>query len=274
MEEVVNTEVTADVAPTDSTPVETTPEVADEFDGLGDVSLSNPVIEETEVEPESKAIESTDKDTIGTEASTQPQGKAEERKQQLNQDIRDLVSQRNAIRQEVEKLNAVYQPAAEKDLLEQVNPETGEYFTPIEAKVTSMQQRQQIDSYNNEVSEARLTLSSEAMRAIQDFPMFDENNKEEYNPAIAKQIDEILGANLIFDKNTNQVIGSRTSPYQLYKSYADVFNAAASKGQAKAQRATEKMLANVDKSSDTPSKGSSDPLEDLFSKIKDVRFTS
>lgn len=275
----VNAPVVADTTPTESAPVENqSSEVADEFDGLGDIDLTNPVEADKETDSKDQATEDKDPqeevEAEETDTESQPQGKAEERKQQLNTEIRDLVSQRNAIRAEVERANAAaYQPATGDELLEQINPETGEYYNSLEAKLASMEQRQEIDRYNTQVAEAQLTLSSEASRALNDFPMFDSESKE-YNPEVAAQVDQLLGQNLVFDPNTNQVIGSRVSPYQLYKTVSDASRAAAVSGQMNAQKATEKMLANVDVPGGVPQKSSGDPLEDMFDRVKDFRFSS
>lgn len=272
----VNQEVVADTTATDSAPVENKSEVAaDEYDGLGDVSLSNPTEPQAKVEAETKAEPDTeDADgTVQADAEAQPQGKAEERKLQLNTEIRDLLSQRNTIRAEVEKLNAeAYQPATDEELLGQINPETGQYYNPLEAKVAAMEQKQQMDSYNNQVTEARLTLGSETRRAVTDFPMFDETSKD-YSKEDTAAAEKFLEANLVFDENTKQIIGSRISPYLILQTIAGASQRAAAKGQVSAQKATEKMLANADHSSDAPTKGSADPMDDLFDRVKDFKFT-
>ena len=272
----VNEPVVADTTPTESAPVqsESSEVTVDEFDGLGDVSLSEPTKpESTEKEaPEAEEDIAEVKETTESETETQPRGKAEERKQQLNNEIRDLVSTRNALKAQVEQANAeVYQPATDTELLGQINPETGEYYNPLEAKFENFKQVQELEKYNSQVAESQLTISHEAQRAVTDFPMFDANS-DKYNPEIASKVDDILRANLIIDDNTQQITGSRVSPYQLYKSFDDVFKAASSKGQANAQRATAKMLANVDTTSNAPSRGSSDPLDALFDRVKDAKF--
>lgn len=275
----VNEEVVADTTATESAPVETTSsEVADEFDGLGDISLTNPdepeAKEETESKEEAKSANEAEELTEETKTEAQPQGKAEDRKQQLNNEIRDLVSQRNAIRAEVEKRNAeAYQPATDEELLGQINPETGEYYNSLEAKFAAMEQRQEIDRYNNQVAEAQLTLSSEANRALTEFPMFDENSKE-YNPSIAAEVDAMLGNALVKDQNTGQIIGSNIPVYQLYKTIATSIRAESTKAQANAQKATAKMQANVDVSGGTPQKSSGDPMDDVFDRVKDFRFSA
>lgn len=278
MDEVVNTPVVADATPTESTAVETaSTEVADDsaFDaGFDDGEVTSPKPKTPEVEepleldePDGEQKEQTP-ETDANEPE-EPRGKAEDRKQQLNTEIRDLVAQRNAIKSEVERLNSeVYQPSSEQDLLGQINPETGEYFNSLEAKVTAMEQRQEIERYNNQVADAQLTLSSEATRALSDFPMFDANSPD-YKPEIAAGVDQILGQNLIFDPNTKQVVGSNISPYQLYKTVAEAARLSAVNGQIAGQKATEKMLANADTPANAPVKSA---REDSFLKGFDDNF--
>lgn len=244
---VVNEPVVADTTPTESTTEETqSAEVVDE-QAKADKAVADSFLED---ETEDEGTPEKETESEETKPEEQPQNKgAEDRKQQLSNEIRDLVSQRNTIRQEVEKLNAqVYQPATEDELLEQVNPETGENYNRLEAKLAAMEQSQEIERYNTQVAEAQLTLGSEAKSALKDFPMFDKDSKE-FRPEIAASADKILGANLIYDENTGQVIGSNVSPYELYKSFADAARLSAEQGQIKGQRATEQMLARSDSSS-------------------------
>ena len=252
---VVNEPVEAATTPTEPTPVENKTEVVESEQDKADKAVSESLAKDTEgedkPEPEKVKDEVKPDETEEAEPSqdTQPQGKAEERKQQLNAEIRDLVSTRNALKTQVEAENAkVYQPATETDLLGQVNPETGEYYNTLEAKVAAMQQSQEMERYNTQVAEAQLTLSHEAQNALRDFPMFDETSKE-YNKELAAQIDPILGANIVFDPNTGQPIGSHVSPYELYKTYANAAQLGTIKGQIKGQKATEKMQSRVDSTS-------------------------
>ena len=276
--EAVNEPVVADTTPTESAPVKTTSsEVAeDEFDGLGDVDLTNPTDVKEETESKDTEASTKEPDVKPTEESTeaQPLSKAEDRKQQLNQEIRDLVSKRNTIREEVERQNAeVYQPATDEELLGQINPETGEYYNRLEAKLAAMEQRQEIATYNNQVAEAQLTLSSEASRALQDFPMFDEQSPE-YDAESAKEADDLLGASLIFDPNTGRPIGSNLSPYKLYQSIANSSQRSRVRAQSAAQKATEKMMANADSAPGVASVSTGNAMDDLFNKVKDVKFSS
>lgn len=280
----VNDQVGADTTATDSAPVENPSEVVDE-QALADQQVADSLAKE---ETDSEAEQSDSADETDTEAK--PQGKAEERKQQLageieeakqklgidpNTEIRDLVSARNAIRAAVEQVTAqAYQPATENDLLETVNPDTGEYYNPLEAKVIAMEQAQQIREFNTQVAEAQLSLRAEASSVVRDFPMFDETSPD-YNPTITAKADAIAKANLIRDPNVPEIdpatgqptglgliVGSRISPYELYKSFADVAQESKAFGQVQQQKATDKMLAETDTPSSAapPAKAADDPF--------------
>ena len=251
---VVNTPVVADTTSTESTPVETTSEVVDE-QAIADKEIAES-LKETDGKDETQVEVKAD------ETEQKPQGKAEERKQQLNSEIRDLVSQRNTLKAQVEQANAqVYQPATETELLEQINPETGESYNRLEAKLAAMEQQAEMSRYNNQVAETQLTITSEVQGILKDFPMFDSQNKETYNPEIAAQADRLLAANLVYDPNTNQIIGSHVSPYELYKTIADAAKISSINGQIKGQKAVDQMQSRTDTtSSAAPTKSSEDDL--------------
>lgn len=241
---VVNEEVVQPTAPV-STADET---VVTEAEVESDEVIADKEVAKTLLEPETEEVK-TEEASVETEAEEKPQGKAEDRKQQLNTEIRDLVAQRNALKTQVTAANAeVYQPATEEELLEQTNPETGENYNRLEAKLAAMEQAQEVDRYNSQVAEAQLTLSSEAQAALRDFPMFDSESTS-YNPEIAAEVDKLLGAALVIDPNTRQVIGSNVSPYQLYKTIADASNIKEVQGQIKGQQASDKMQSRVDSTS-------------------------
>jgi hypothetical protein len=220
--------------------------------------------EETEEQPEKPEGEGEKPDD--TESEEQPRGAAEERKQQLNTEIRDLVSRRNEIRSEVEKLNSqVYQPQSKDELVEQGLSET-------DAKVEALRQEIELGKFNEQMAETQLTLRTEAERVLQDFPMFDPKldaegkpTNPDYRPELAAQVDQILSSSLVLDPNTGQVIGSNVSPYQLYKSYADATKLGAIDGQVKGQQAAERQLASADPSSSATRTGKQDPLLALWS---------
>lgn len=254
---VVNESAVTDTAATESTTEET---VSSQADTQDEVSQETEVTEQSETEE--------------TDAE-QPKTRADARKEQLNgqiedanREIRDLVAQkreifaqREQLRQEVEQsISQAYKPATAEELLEQVNPDTGEYYNRLEAQLESLRQEREVERYVNQVSSAQQSIQYEAQQALSEFPMFDETSPE-YNREIAAEVDAILAKSLQFDPNTGQVIGSTISPYQLYKSHAVAAKASALKAETTAQRNVEKMLNNSDPT--TGGKGTTVPFEKM-----------
>lgn len=208
--------------------------------------------------PETEAREQQEAPAEETEGEQPPKGKAEDRKQQLNTEIRDLVSQRNALKSEVEQLNSqVYQPATEQELQEQG-------MSQLEAKVEAMRQQQELERYTSQVADAQLTIESESQRVLSDFPIFNPDS-DQYKADIAAQASQLLQANLVYDQNTGQVIGSNVSPYQLYQTLAQTYQASQAEGQIQGQKATEKMLASADiVTSTAPRSKRQDPILEIL----------
>lgn len=258
---VVNTEVEQqDSTTTDSTPAENnSPEVAaDEVLETLKSDDDSPSVNDTETdkpeEPEAPKEEvQDDPKEEETETEEKPRGKAEERKQQLNQEIRGLVEQRKAIKEEVERLNQIYQAYSPEELQQQgLNPE--------EARLTALEQQVELDRYNNQVVEAQMTLNEQAERVVKEFPIFDENSPE-FDQELFQEAQEALAASLITDPNTGQIIGSHLSPYQIYKPIADAYEKAKTRGQISGQKATEQMLARADgQTSSAPQAPKEDPI--------------
>lgn len=184
--------------------------------------------------------------------------KADERKNQLNTEIRDLVAQRNTLRSEVEKANAeVYQPATEQELVD-------DGLSATDAKVEALRQQIEVRDYNERVSEAQLTIESEANRVLVDFDWANPDSPS-YKEELSKEAAQLLESNLITDPNTGQVIGANVSPYQLYKTLDRASGISSVEGQLKGQQNTEKMLANADTASSTaPAKKPVDALMELW----------
>lgn len=204
-----------------------------------------------------KDEQSAEADKPEEEAPDKP-NKAEDRKTQLNTEIRDLVAQRNALRDEVTSRNAeVYQPATENELVDGG-------MTELEARVEAMRQEREMDKFNSQVADAQLTIASESDRVLRDFPLFNPDS-EEFDEELASEAAELLKSNLIIDPNTDQVIGSNSSVYQLYKTLARASGISGTKGQLKGQADTEKQLANVDAGGNAaPPKQKVDPLVELW----------
>ncbi len=222
-------------------------------------------VKETKEEAQAEPAESTEAEKKEEEAPAETTeepaedkpGKAEERKAQLNTEIRDLVAKRNALKEEVTKANEVYQPATEDELVEQG-------LSATDAKVEALRQRIEVKDYNDKVVDAQLTLSSESERVLNDFPLFNPDS-EQFDKELSGEAAALLEANLIYDQNTQQVIGSNVSPYQLYKTIARAHESSVVKGQMQGQANTEEMLANADSAgSASPAKKAKDPILDIL----------
>ena len=191
---------------------------------------------------------------------------ADQRKEQLSGEIRDLVTTRNQLKQEVEQLTAgVYRPQTAEEIM----ADTGQNAN--DARITAMEQRQELRDYNDRIAEQQLVLRTESQRVLRDFPMFDPSGAN-YQEGLAQQAATLLEKNLIRDPNIPEVIdgqntgrgmviGSHLSPYELYKPIADAFAVAAVANRAQGQKAAEQMLASADPQSSTPPK---ETKEDAF----------
>lgn len=247
---VVNETEVADTSTTDSTPEETETsegEFTDDSFGSNDESEEQP----------------TEGNEDQQESSEEPEQEfkgAEKRKEQLNAEIREIHAQREQARQELEQYYQQLEqsrqqnqpePVTKEQLLDQVNPDTGEYFTSAEAdvillqqQVQQMQQQEQQREYYKQVEQSVSQLSESSNKVLSDFPVFD-STSDQYDATIAEPAFAVLDANLIKDQKGNP-IGSRIDPYKLFKAFHDANQAGLSKGAASGQKAAEKNLSNTD----------------------------
>ena len=252
---------------------------------LGDEDLSEAKPEE---EPEVKTTESgnTDEEIDSTpqeaKAEETSPKKAERRKQQLNNEIRDKVAERNALREEIAELNRQkYQlmssndlPSVE-DLMGQINSDTGDYYTRTEAKLARLEAERELertqrkmDEYTDNIVDNRLRLKDEANRALKDFPMFDVNSPD-YDEGLASQADQIARNLIIQDRNTGEIIGSRGSIYDVYATIAGAAKSAETNGKIAGRKATMNMMNSADvvgTSSTGTTSEENDPFLDGFRK--------
>jgi hypothetical protein len=265
--EVVEQETTAPESASEETK---TPEVADPLLDILQTDEDNPVIEKTEETPEQKAEEVEEsEDTEEPEADNQeevpetqeeqPQGDEKPLSPKAENRFQKLANENRELRETIEKLHAeVYRPQTAEELVD-------EGLSPEMAEVRALKQQLEVQEYNNRVVEAQTSLSRESAQVMQDFPMFDPESPE-YQPDIAASAAEALEKALIVDPNTNQIIGSHLSPYQIYKPIADAYAKSRIEGQIKGQKDTEKMLANVEApSSAAPRQPKKDPLLEILS---------
>lgn len=247
-QEVVNTEVEQESTQAETTAAETqNSEASSEPDTKAVISDSGEVVrvKVNKSKEEDKEGESEDE----SDDDPKPKRGKEARREQLERDleednrvIRELVAKRNetrAYRQKLEQEQAQQHQETPPEMqnqplptLEQImqteNPETGDFFTEFEAKavlqnlqlqqqIVGMQEAQEQAAYEAQVSASISGMSSDAERALKDFPEFDPES-DEYDPELDADVDEFLQGMLIYD-NAGNLIGSQKSIYQLYKSF-------------------------------------------------------
>lgn len=253
---------------------DTKPEVAEDLeqDERSLEELENEVGAETDSDKDDSKADDTAEKPDAEEPEAQPQGeklapKSENRFQKLANENRDL-RERN---QQLESLKLQEsQLASEQELLGQVNPETGDYYTPQEAErlafAQSREQRAQSlaqERYSLEVTQNQQIIRDEAEKALTEFPIFDDASTE-YNPELTAQADRLMQESLIVQNGV--IVGSTHSPYQIYKTIADATKANSAQYEANAQKATEKMLANADQpgGASQATKTKEDPMMSAF----------
>lgn len=233
---------------------------------------------ETETESETEAPTEATEET----ETTEPQDSEKPLAPKSVNRFQELANKNKALEQEIARLKMQEsQLASEQELLNEINPDTGEPYTIQEIERISFQQAREAQQqslaqqrYSLEVQQNQQIMQNEAAKALQEFSMFDPKpdangnpTNPEYDAEALMQADQLLGQSLIFDEN-GTLVGSRLSPYQIYKSIADSANRAATRaktiGQAEAQRATEKMLANADGQVSNQPSGPSKKTEDAM----------
>ena len=293
----VNTTEVADTSTTDSAPVET--QTFDAEESLENVDISAELLgndddsdaksDDSDSTEETDSKADNDQDTTDTENTDQadetkteePQyTKAEQRKEQLNSEIREMVELKKQYEQELaqyqqQQQQSQDQPFTEEQLLNEINPDTGEYFTPTEARVVMMQQevqqmRQQAQEkeYQQQVQQSRMQLAHDIENAVKEYPMFNARS-DSYDKALAEKAKRIIEANLVMDNN-GQPVSSRIPIREILATFAEVQQSSVATGEAKARQATNKMLANVDTAGG--SSGATSQKRDAYLEAFDSEF--
>lgn len=295
----VNDQVVADATAPDSAAEETKETVSakDVESGFDEVADSIEAETEGSDDDSSDDTEETNTEKPKGEKAPDPKDEWDSLKGTSRERFQQTVNERNELRQRLAEIEAQKaQIATEQDLLNEINPETGDYYTPQEASragfVQSRQAQQERlanEEYQLRIQQNQASIDDEATKVTQDFELLNPKSQN-FNQQIADQYLELLNDNLLYampDGNQYNratllqnginpdtqatLVGASISPYKLAKAIATPYQAAISQGetigQAKAQRATEKMLANADPASSstghTPSKAK-DPILEGF----------
>lgn len=245
--------------------------VEDEEAGTEEVSDK-----QTDDTTDEEADESETEDTEQDPQTEEPQySKAEQRKEQLNTEIRQMVESKRQLEQELQQMQQSQrpdgQPLTEEAILNEVNPNTGEYFTPTEAQVVlmqqqihQMQQQSQQQQYESQVSQAQTRLAQDIEGSLKDYPMFNSESKE-FNKPLADRARVFIEANLVKDQS-GRIVSTNMPVRDILSTLADIQSSSVTVGEAKARQATNKMLSAADVASGRTeaTKPKSDPFEAGF----------
>lgn len=246
-------ETVEQVTTTPESPTEETKEsaVQESTDELSDEELANKEIadELEEDEPTKKPDEESDEeesedeegDEVEEPAKEEPPKGAEARKEQLQSEIRDMVSKRNELRDEVTRLNSqVYAPKTPEELVE-----LG--YDPAMARVEALEQRTQMAEYNAHVADLNANLNQQALEVLRDYPIFNPEAPE-YDKSLANRAETVYrqAAQLQVDPQTGLTVQANALPYEIYKAFAETAQMGSQKGAVAGQVAAEKNLAAAD----------------------------
>lgn len=269
--------VTSEQAPDEAVAVESTPTT--------ETPQSTSQDESTKEEPVSKIVETDDGEVrlksaeqLEQEATERKSKGAEARKEQLNaeiadlqqqvgdqkqqdnREIRDLLSQRNTLREQIAQANAQAYGAPDMSQLPTVeqlmtteNPDTEEFYTKLEAQVEVIKRHQemernhqQFNEYNNRIADSVTQMMNETDAVLRDFPWADSEKKDAYDPILVKQADTLLANNTVYDQKTGYPIGARQSIYQIYEALNVARTQNMQQAEADARRAAEQQRDNLD----------------------------
>lgn len=306
----VNDEVVTDATATDSAPVETEQSAADNADdAFSDIDealseeLANVPLDKSqrqETEGSDTTTEETTEQKQPEEVETpSPKDEWDSLKGNSQEKFRQAINERNEFRRQKAELEArLAQFATEQDLINEINPETGLEYTPQEIeRISWLQQREAEAERNNQelyglqIRENQQAIDAEAAQ-VKEIPIFNPESKE-FNQEQFNRYMDVLSDNLVYqlpdgrqfnrstlvangiDPDTQAtLVDANTSPLKLAKLIAEPYNEARKQGeilgQANAQKATDKMLANADAPSGAPSRGSGNDLDSLFDRVKDI----
>lgn len=247
----------------DTTAAESSTEENDSFDmdeTDGD-ELDADESDEAEADEDESSDESNAEETEAKD--DKPKHNAEARKEQLNEDIRDLVSRRNALRQEVEAATAeLYRAKTPQELVAEGMDET-------KAELESMRQEQALEKYTADVTQKTALVNEESLRVLRDFPVFDKESSD-YDAEFAAEVEDAYKSVAGLQINKNGLIEDvRVTPYNFYKKFAKAREHGMKAAAPKAQRAAERQLAAADVMGTAPRKPANDPDMEAFDRAWD-----
>ena len=180
-----------------NTPVESLPAENQSVDISADETQE--FIDNFDKDEETSAEKSVDEEPTKSEESPKEEESAEKtgfdrRKEELSNEIRSLVGQRDSLRNEVENMRSVIDQQKAIDggfvtaeQLEEMGMTREEAI--YQANITNhqnMMKQRELDAYKAEVTSLRNGMTIDRMELLRDFPIFDANSAE-YNEDFTKK---------------------------------------------------------------------------------------
>jgi len=244
-----------------STSKTTEPEVVEESTEESEEASDEDTEEESESEePEEESTEEQSEEDTPEETEDKPQAKNKAQNR-----IRSLANEKRRLEQEVERLNSlVYKPKTVEQLIEEDGMDVPE------ARVEALEQKLQMQEFNNHVKSLNNDLNVESLQVLNDFPVFDKDSPE-YDPEFARKAEELYtrSAQLEMDENTGLVIKANVLPYDFYKTLAEARGVGVKKGAAQGMKSAQRNLAKAEPKASTPPKTvAKDAFEEGFDSVQ------
>lgn len=278
----VNDEVEQTTA-TESAPEEKQTVGADDLDNQLD-KLADEIEAETPKATDSEddatnveePAEETKQDTAPKEEKPSPEDEWNNLKGSSQDKFKQVTRERREALERIAELEARQaQFATEQDLLNEINPDTGDYYTPQEIeRISWLKQREALNErtsqelVNLQIQQNQQLIGDEAQRVVKEIPLLNPESKD-FVPEVGQQYADQLNDNLIYQTQDGQqvnrstllangidpdtqatLVGYLNSPYKIARTLSATYEAAQKRGetlgQAKAQKAAARMEANAD----------------------------
>lgn len=268
--EVENNEVVQDTTEVETTATETESSEADQTPQHKVIIAENGEVQRVPVK------QSSDDDQDDSDDDTEeekPKRGAEARKEQLRREteaanaesarIREAVAEKNRAIAEQQRLQAELDKFREAEqvppleyIMQQENPDTGDFYTEYEARMIQenirlhlqLEQQEKVaeqQAYESQIAASIDGFASDIERTLRDFPEFDINS-DQYDPGLSAEAERIMLDALIYEPNTGRLIGSNVPVYQLYKTLHEAVKGSAEARRSQRQIERQQELAQAD----------------------------
>lgn len=177
------------------------------------------------------------------EDDDKPKGKkgAEARKQQLNDEIRNLVSQKRQLQTEIAQGLSQAKPLKTIDELKD------EGMTDDQARIEMNRQELERDRLIQARTDLNNDVETQSQRVFLDFPWTDPDNKDEYDQTLAQKAAAAYASisGIQIDDDTKQITNANVLPYTFYKTLQDFFSDGQKKGEIRGKAAARKQASRA-----------------------------